>query len=372
MAWIKRNLYFVIGSVIALALMGLAGYYLYSQWSVNNQIAASLADDYEKLRRFNTQTPHPGSGQVDNIKLAQEQRAQLREYLKKPGRYFERIAPIPDQPKITDQDFASALSHTVDELQKEATNASVTLPPNYGFSFDAERPKVQFAQASLAPLANQLGEVKAISEILFAAKINSLDNLRRERVATEDGSGPQTDYIPDRSVTNELAILTPYELTFRGFSSELAAVLSGFASSTNGFIVKTINVEPAQAGTEAPGTPYAQYTPTAVAAPRYGTESAADMYRQRYGINPGGPAPGTPGAYANRYGTSGGAGQNLGGIQLRPLQSGGQQAYTPPVRPAVSSGVAARPGGGALPTLLDEKPLKITMSLVLVKLLPPK
>ena len=74
----------------------------------------------------------------------------------------------------------------------------------------------------------QLGEVKGICEVLFEAKVNSLDNLRRERVSADDSKGPQTDYLGEKSVTNELAVLTPYEVTFRCFSSELAAVLAGF------------------------------------------------------------------------------------------------------------------------------------------------
>ena len=65
MSWIKRNLYFVIGSVIALALMGLAGWYLYSNWQLNNEILEKLNADYEQLRKYNAQNPHPGVGSVE-------------------------------------------------------------------------------------------------------------------------------------------------------------------------------------------------------------------------------------------------------------------------------------------------------------------
>ncbi len=373
MAWIKRNLYFVIGSVIALVLMGLAGYFLYSQWVGNNQILASLNDDYEKLRRLNSAPIHPGSGQVDNIKLAKEQREQLREFLKKPRAHFQRIPAIPPQTTITDQDFTSALSHTIDQLQKDATNASVTLPPNYAFSFEAQRPKVQFATGSLVPLSIQLGEVKALCDILFQAKINSLDNIRRERVSADDSSGPQTDYIPDRSITNELAVLTPYEMTFRCFSTELATVLGGFASSPAGLIIKTINVEPAPATAPSDttmATPYAQYAPpAATAVPQ--AESTAAMYARRYGVAPGG---GAPPSYASRYG-GGGSAANLGGIPLRPLQPGGQPAYPAYTPPAPQPGVApATPAASstALMPALDERQLKVTIYLIVVKLLPTK
>ncbi|HWW00687.1 MAG TPA: Amuc_1100 family pilus-like protein [Candidatus Acidoferrum sp.] len=370
MAWIKRNLYFVVGSVVALVLMGLAGYFLYSQWAVNNQILASLNDDYEKLRRLNSAPIHPGSGQVDNIKLAKEQRDQLREFLKKPRAYFLRIPPIPDQPTLSDQDFTSALSHTLDQMQRDATNASVTLPPNYAFSFEAQRPKVRFAVGSLGPLATQLGEIKAVCDLLFQAKINSLDNIRRERVSADDNSGPQTDYLPEHSTTNELAVLTPYEMTFRSFSSELAAVLAGFTGSSNGFVIKTINVEPAPATAEATATtPYAQYVPmpSVVTAPMPQNESTAAIMARRYGIGGGGGP-----SMASRYGGGGGA-ADLGGIPLRPLQPGGQTVYpayqTPQPQPGVASAAAANT---ALAPALDERQLKVTMYLIVVKLLPPK
>ena len=42
MDWIKRNLYFLIGSLVALALMGLAGWYLYSKWQLNNEFLGKL------------------------------------------------------------------------------------------------------------------------------------------------------------------------------------------------------------------------------------------------------------------------------------------------------------------------------------------
>ena len=68
MDWIKRNLYFLIGGLVALVLMGLAGYYLYSEWQVNNEIYTKLEEQYAELKRLNEQQkPHPGSDKVNNI-----------------------------------------------------------------------------------------------------------------------------------------------------------------------------------------------------------------------------------------------------------------------------------------------------------------
>lgn len=337
MDWIKRNLYFVIGSAVAVLLMGAAGYFLYSKNEANNQIIEKLNADYEELKRLNTQSPHPGSGQTDNIKLAREQQAEVRAFVQKTRDYFQRIAPIPEVAKITDRDLSAALSRTISQLQKDAASANVTLPPNFNFSFEAEKQKVSFAPTSLAPLSVQLGEVKTFCEVLFRAKINALDSIRRERVSVEDAAGSPADYLMEQSVTNDLAVLTPYEVVFRSFSSELATVLSGFATLPYPILVKSINVEPAAAaGAPMPGveggmmpTPQPAYVPPPAGAMRgLEDEMGAAAARARMMMYPG---------YA---------------------------------QPTVA---AAAPGAkGGMPTVLDEKPLKITMRLVVVKLLPSK
>ena len=254
MDWIKRNLYFLIGSLVALALMGLAGWYLYSKWQLNNDILGKLDEQYTELKRLNGQPVHPGSDKVNNIDAAKEQQKELRAYIQKAHEYFQRCPPIPvpESGKLTSQEFSSALSRTIDQLQRDAAKASVALPPKdssgqtYSFSFAAQRERLAYAPGSLEPLSVQLAEVKAICGVLCQAKINSLDNIRRERVSDDDSKGPTTDYLQEKSVTNELAVLSPYEVSFRCFSPELAAVLAGFAGAPCGLMVKTINVESAR------------------------------------------------------------------------------------------------------------------------------
>jgi len=181
----------------------------------------------------------------------------VRDWIDQAANYFKPIAPIPAAMEVTSEEFAADLRRTIDQLQHEADAASVQLPPKYGFSFEAQRMIVKFAPGSLAPLAVQLGEVKTISEVFFAARVNALDGIQRVRVSDDDASGPQTDYLNEVSVRNNLAVETPYAVTFRSFSPELAAVLAGFAASPNGFIVKAINIVPAGAVTQgaAPGMP---------------------------------------------------------------------------------------------------------------------
>lgn len=164
---------------------------------------------------------------------------------------------------MTSEAFAGGLRRTIDQLQHEAQDASVLLPPKYAFSFEAERSLVMFPPESLQPLAAELGEVKAISEVLFASHVNSLDSIQRTRVSDDaTGVGGQNDYVNDVAVTNAASILTPYELTFRGFSGEIASVLAGLASSPYSIVVKGMSVQQAAAAgtpeTGAPGQFYPQ------------------------------------------------------------------------------------------------------------------
>jgi hypothetical protein len=323
---------------VALGLIGFAGFYNFSGWKHNSDEAEKLKASYEELKRLNGLNPHPGLGKVDNIKLAREQQKEIRDFLAKTQRRFERIPAIPDSPRVTNEEYSSALRSTIDQLLRDAANNGVTMPSagaagdkKFTFSFSVQSQRVQFAHGSLEPLAVQLGEVKVIADILNKAKINSLDQFRRERVSADDQSGPQTDYLDVHSQTNDLAVLSPYEVTFRCFSPELATVLSGFANSSHGIVVKSINVEPAAITVSLDQPPQVAYVPAPgpILAPQPSIpnyRSEGDAFRSRYGIGNKPPPP-------------------------------PQQYVQAP---------AAAPKSG-LKTVLDEKQLKVVMLIQIVK-----
>jgi hypothetical protein len=252
MGWIKRNLFFVIGGVVALGLLGAGGFYIYKNWTRNSDAAAKLNEIYGTLQSLQQQKPAPGNNKIDNTKIAREQNQQLRAWIDGARKYFQAIPSIP-LGNVTSEAYAGELRRTVDTLQHEADNAGVTLPPKYDFSFSAQRPLVNFAAGSLKLLAVQLGEVKAIAETIFSARVNALDSIQRVRASEDDATGPAGDYTDDRAVTNDFAVITPYVVTFRCFTPELARVISAFATSSNTFLVKAINVQPAGAASAAPG-----------------------------------------------------------------------------------------------------------------------
>jgi hypothetical protein len=188
----------------------------------------------------------------------------------------------------------------------------------------------------------QLGEVKAVCEVLFRAKVNSLDNLRRERVSPDDNQGPQSDYHDQKSVTNELGVLATYEVSFHCFTPELAAVLTGFSSSPFGFVVRSMNVEPAPVTIQPEVTAAPVFTPIYVPQPTQpvpqpqARQSEEAAFRQRYGLGPKGPT----------------------------------TVFTPTPAPQVYA--PAAPARPTLQTVLNERQLKVTMTIIVIKLLPTK
>ena len=319
MGWIKRNLFFVIGGVLTLGLLGGAGLLIYKGMSRNFEASKTLNEIYGNLGNLSQQKPAPGNGKTNNTTIAKEQERQIRAWIGMVAAYFRPIPAIPANRSVTSRDYASALRETIALLQREAESSGVTLPPKYDFSFSAQLLSMKFAAGSLGPLATQLGEVKAISEILFATRINTLDSIQRVRVSDDDAQGSQSDYIDKHPLTNDLAIVTPYVITFRCFTPELARVMAGFATSSNTFIIKSINVQPA-------GTVPATFAPV---------DAAGGLPPGRY---PGG----------RRY--------------------PGEFAAPPPAAPVPQPGL----GKGGLQTVLKEQLLLVVVEVELVKLLPQR
>jgi hypothetical protein len=244
MAWIKRNLFFAIGGLIALLLLGAASYYGFKSWRDNSSKMAQLQEAYNDLQNYLNKVPSPSD---ENIAAAKDNQAQLRKWINDAGEHFKPVPPIPNPPdgNVTTEQFAGSLRKTIQDLQLEATNANVGLPQDYSFSFAAERNLVTFAPNSLNPLASHLGEIKAICEILFDAKINAIDGIQREMISDNDATGPQSDYLAEKSQTSDLATITPYSITFRCFSADLGQVIAKMAASDYAFVIKGINVMPA-------------------------------------------------------------------------------------------------------------------------------
>lgn len=387
MDWVKRNLAFVIGAAVAVGLLGFSGYFLYANSKKNSDARQQLEREYSELKRLHSLDPHPGKDEVDNIRTARQQIEELGLVLEELVGRFEPIPAIPAGEKVSGEEFSAKLRYTVEQLNREARASSVIVPTNYNFSFEAESRLVKFDEDSLNELAIQLGEVKAICEVLFDAKVNKLTGLRREQVSPDDAEGPKTDYLEKTATTNELAVIPYYEISFESFSAELAGVLAGFANSSHGLLIEGLDIVPAASGVRGPmgrggyememesgrgfyptrGTPAPTQT-----APGAGAWNAGEMEGGGYG------------RYTGGYGRGGGGtpqirrpefnrpdfGQNR---YLDTTRQTPESRYANPygARAAQVSGAQATAAGAAVSqTLIDEHPLSVTMRLRVIRLLP--
>ena len=148
MDWIKRNLLFVVGGVVALVLMGLAGFYLWTGMGKNAEALEKLNTEYAALKSLNSQNPHPGDEKTDNIKAAKEQDQTVRGFITdRVSTVFKPIPAIPDSTNADNSMLAGALRRTIDQLRRDAAGRGVQVATNYYFSFTAERDRIMFDKA---------------------------------------------------------------------------------------------------------------------------------------------------------------------------------------------------------------------------------
>lgn len=321
MAWLKRHLLLAIGGLIALGLLGTGTWYLLGNITRNDEAAKELDDQKHKLEELFAKDPFPHR---TNIDAAKREIARMQSVIAQARQSFTPVAYT----NVTGLAFKTLLDNTLDELQKKADKSSVTLPKNYEFSFAAQKKGLKFSPAIFPRINIQLAEVRTICNILFDSKINELVNVKRVRISADDPAG-SADYLDNRSdETNGLtgAVLSPYQVELRCFSSELAAAMEGLSKSAHGLLTKAllVDVAPSQPGMGNAG--------------QGGQQPARNVPVPAAGGNP---APAAP---------------NPGGVPPRP----GARPFRPP-------GGAAAAAKEGLETVLNEKLLKVILLIEVVK-----
>jgi len=347
MDWVKRNLYWVIGGVVAFGLLGFSGYYLYSNLQQEKAIDEELTRQLDEWTNLEKAKPHPDDG---SIAAAKQDLTRIKNLVGN----FEKCFASFDYPKLTDSlEFKKALETTVDQLRRQAKESDVLIQTNYYFSFEAERLPTRYDPASLQPLGERLTEVVELCQVLFKAKVKSLESLQRVSAGKDDTV--QSDLLSSpNQTTNTLAIVTPYQVTFVAFTAQLAGVINGFAQSPQCFLIRSLNITTNASVTgKPPGGPDSPTgeTPavTGQAAPDKPEDYMLRMMR-RYGrsYRPGG-AGGPGSAYArNPY--------------------GGPQTPAGPPTPGAFPTAPVKRGPE---TILEELPLRAVMQIDVVKVLPP-
>jgi hypothetical protein len=340
MDWIKKNLILVLSGLATLAAIGAAGFFFYTRLTAEQEVDTQLTTLRETLNQLQTKVPFPSD---DNVQAAKEQEKELLAFKAKAERFFKPEAA----PQIkNDADFGYLLLTTLARLHKTAQADAVTLPTNFYFGFTVQKDLLQYDTTTMNMVCAQLSDIDALCQILFRARIYELMGVKRAAVSTNDTAAmentaqdlPIKDYLTNRKITTNQtvrAVISPYELTFKCASPELAATLEGMERAPYGFLVKYLKVEPADSISEEPG---AQESGRTTYTSRYGNMSAADM--KRYG-------------FAGR----------------RPMMG------RPPSMPTPTTAAPDTTAAAAVPkkpgTVLKEKPLRVSMYIEVVKLLPP-
>jgi hypothetical protein len=331
MAWIKRNLYFVITIVVGMGVTGYCGYLAYAALGDNATASEAYATAASSLDQLQKKVPYPSK---ENIAVAEADAARVKAFQVE---FRKPFSGFPTPPKLDDREFNAYLHKCVSQFGLDATNAGVGLPPNYAFTFSQQMDIFAYPNGCIPPWMQELEEIKAILHIIYKAKINYLDQIRRPPVYVDEAANGNDILFPTN--IQPWGVVSPYYIQFRAFSSEIANVLSGIASSSNCFIVKAIFVKPSM------------FTPDFV-----DTQPEAAPVLMQNRLNPA-----TSRQFDQGFGPQGGRGRGERELGMERRQ---QQ-----MRPAPET--AAPPGPSAPVVILREKPLSVTIYLDVVKLKSP-
>src|SRR5688500_4829746 len=153
MVWVKRNLGLVIGGVVALALLVVAGVYLFSKRGEDQAVTAEIDTATARYQELLNRPVHPGGegGKVNNIELAREEVQRLQTFLDQVRTKFG-TSNVPTN--ISNREFRALLDNTINDLQRTAESLGITLPQkDYWFKFAPQRSAVEFK--SIAMLSHQ-------------------------------------------------------------------------------------------------------------------------------------------------------------------------------------------------------------------------
>jgi len=298
MAWVKRNIIFVIIVAVGLIAAGYCGYLLHAVMAANADASGKFVEAQEELKKEREAKP-PAT--PENLEAAKADQERVKSFL---GDFRKSFSPFPTPPKVDERGFSDHLQITLREFAAAATNAGVQVPAGYGFAFGAERAKMTFAPECIEGWMDEIEQVRVILRILFDCKINALESIQRVQICGDDIDG--NDTLPTVAPgSNTWGVVMPYRLAFRGFSTEVANVLASFADSSNCFIVKYVDVKPSKTPLPQLAETTTQPTPRRYMAQQYENPYAADdgggtrsRYRrpqpqqqQEIQIAPQGPAP---------------------------------------------------------------------------------
>ena len=166
---------------------------------------------------------------------------------------------------IDDNTFLKFMHTKVYGLQRQCKALRIRLPKfeeeakEFRFSFSKSWDQPEFKDFEREIMCYQLAEIEELCQALFKANVHEIYNVRRLKVVQGDSEAEQqiTEedrfefFRPDKFDLKDIKKFTtevpgsrvmPYQVTFRGFSSEVSTVLEELYKSKVFFVVKNIAV----------------------------------------------------------------------------------------------------------------------------------
>ncbi|MGB0579090.1 MAG: hypothetical protein ACPGVU_05245 [Limisphaerales bacterium] len=243
MAFVKRNIFWIIGGLLSVGMIAAALMFTSGAKAKAEEKITELAGYTNTVNRLKDATPYPSPEAIAQIKDDTEK---VKGFSKEAEAMFTYDKP----PEIPPRRFKVHLINTLVSLQGEATNYNVRLPPNFNFTFSHLLPMPNLLPYSVAPLGERLQDIQYITQILFESRVHSIDSFLRVPAYGREPGGRVLMY--DVGIRTNLSTAeadftsTPYRFSFRGFTTELTEVLNRFASSDRFYVVRQIEVQGTQ------------------------------------------------------------------------------------------------------------------------------
>ena len=240
MGWLKRNLFYVIGGIIALVAIGGAFVFMDGAKQRQQEAMDSLAAYTNTVNRLRNAKPYPSKEAIDK---ANNEAEVLKVFSTEAQKLFEYEKPR----RMRSQDFKVHLINSLVKLRADATNNNIRLPRNFNFTFGHLLPMPNLLQYSIEPLSMHLQDIQEICRILYEARVHTITGIQRVSAYPREPGGAmlmhdvavRTNLVTDEAVFTS----TPIRFSFRGFTSELTEVLNLLASDKRFYVARKVEVE---------------------------------------------------------------------------------------------------------------------------------
>ncbi len=189
MELLRKYLKAAIAGGVALVLLIAALVLLWQARQSHLKVDSELTGQMQRITALKNGRPYPSA---ENLQMAQDNLVRMQVFVTNwvVALRANQVAPQP----LESAAFARLLENVAGGLRVKAQSSNVALPVQFAFGFD------RYLNVGDLPLKNdiprlyvQLYEIKDIAEVLFAARVSELVDIRRAAFDDQSGAVEMTD-----------------------------------------------------------------------------------------------------------------------------------------------------------------------------------